>query len=717
MPEPEPTEREAFERVVGAMRDAMPDADLVPVEAAFDALCQQVAPVGRERALRCAERLVTLGLGPPALAACLAASVDVEDETLREQLGPEVTAMVDGVGRLRAMHWDALGKETPESLRRMFMAMAADVRVVMLLLADRVEVMRGLRDLDDTEHRQRLARETLEVFAPLANRLGIFQLKWELEDLAMRELEPQIYQQMKRDLAQTRRDRDAQVREVMGTLERELRAQGVHFRITGRPKHIYSIYNKMKRKGVPLAEIFDQIAVRVIVQEVRECYAVLGVVHGLYTPIPQEFDDYIARPKQNMYRSLHTAVVGPGGRPVEIQIRTEEMHRFAEYGVAAHWAYKEGGSASGKGDEVFNLIRQLMEWQKQVADPELLAETLKADIFQDRVYVFTPAGDVVDLPAGATPLDFAYRVHTMVGHRCRGARINGKIVSLDTALQTGDRVEILTRKSPEPSRDWLNPHLGYLQTSTAKQKVRTWFRQQGRDEAIAQGREIVAREFARLGVAEPPTIDQLVAEQSTYHKPEDLLAALGFGDLNVQGLAARTLEKIAPPPPPDPAPDTGPDPGASRGPRRAAGGVSIDGFGDVMSTAARCCHPVPGDDVVGFVSRGRGILIHRRDCPNILHSSEPERIFEIDWGREKGSRYPVTVEVDVVDAPGVFRDVAEVVSAMGVNLESVQTRRRPKEHTGTITMKLDVESSAQVVTVLSRLERLARVIAARRRAD
>lgn len=694
--------------------EVFPDADLGPVREAARLLDEAVGlDAGRMAdALLVAEHVVDLRLGPPAITASLLAPLvregAIDLDTIGERFGAEIRGLVDGVVRLTAIRWGALARESSENLRRMFMAMAADVRVVLLMLAERVTFMRGLRTLDDDE-RQRGAEETLDVFVPLANRIGVFQLKWELEDLALRELEPEVYLELKAKLAQKRTERQDYVDEVMGSLDSQLREHGIDFEITGRPKHIYSIYKKMLRKRLPFEEIYDVLAVRVLVDKVTECYAVLGMVHGLWTPIAGEFDDYIARPKSNMYQSLHTAVVGPGGKPLEIQIRTRDMHQFAEYGVAAHWAYKEGRKPH-TADKEFNLLRQLMDWQQQVSDPEQFAATLRSDIFQDRIYVFTPAGDVLDLPVGASPLDFAYRVHTMVGHRCKGAKVNGQIVSLDRELATGDRVEILTRKRPEPSRDWLNPHLGYLRTSNAKQKVRQWFREQGRDDAVTQGREMLLKELDRAGI-DKPDLD-LVALELDRERIEDVFALIGFGELTARTAVARSMEALAPEPEPEPLPPPRPAPEAKR--KKVAGGVSLDGVGDIMSQTARCCGPVPGDDVVGFITRGRGIMIHRRDCANVVHAVEPERLVEIDWGRDRAHRYPVTLRVACEDRPGMFRDVAEVISAQGLNLRSARTESAAKGQRAAIVVELEVSASEEVVRVMDRLEQLASVSGVRR---
>ena len=626
----------------------------------------------------------------------------------------EIIRLVEGVERLAAIHWSALDEESTESLRRMFVAMAADVRVVLITLCDRLEVIRSLRELGDAKRRREIAIETRDVFAPLANRLGVWQLKWELEDLALRELDPEVYKQLTTALQSTRTERQQWVGEVMQTLRDELGKAEIPAKISGRPKHLYSIYNKMRRKEVDFGQVYDVTAVRIIVDSKRDCYAALGLVHGLWSPIAGEFDDYIARPKHNGYQSLHTAVLGPGGRPLEIQIRTEEMHLFAEYGVAAHWAYKEGRRDAADASGRFNVLRQLVDWHEDLIDPKEFTDALKTDLFGDQVHVFTPKGDAIAMPAGATPLDFAYRVHTMVGHRTRGALVNGQMVPLTHELKTGDRVEILTKKQPEPSRDWLSPHIGYVKTPSARQKIRQWFRALDRDQAIVSGRDALEREFFRAGLpsAEITGLDQLAARHD-FKTGDDLLAAIGFGDLGSQGIAAELLERQRPEPEPEPEPE--PTPSDSKRAQEAASGVSIEGIGDILSQPARCCSPVPGDAVIGWVTRGRGIMIHRRDCPNIVHCQEPERLVDIDWGRKAKTRYPVKVALEVVDRPGVLRDIAELVANQGINMRTTHSARSKKRSgVASMTLELEVDAADQIVRVLGRLEGLPAVLSVRR---
>ena len=497
--------------------------------------------------------LAEINLDATTLAAALLHDV-AEDtsyniEMMQRDFGPEVAKLVDGVTKLdkinelRRTHV-RIADTKGEWLGKMFLAMVDDIRVVLIKLADRLHNMRTLGALPEHK-RKRIARETLEIFAPLANRLGIWQIKWELEDQALRYLEPATYKAIAQAIDQRRVERERSITLVVNTLEQEMRQMGIKAHIYGRPKHIYSIWRKMKRKGVDFDQIYDAQGVRVVLEEVRDCYAALGIVHSLWRPIPGEFDDYIATPKENQYRSLHTAVVGPGGRPLEVQIRTGEMQHTAEYGIAAHWRYKE---QSTRRDVDFEnkiaWLRQLMEWRQEVSEAQEFVDALKTDIFQDRVYTFTPHGDIIDLPAGATPVDFAYEVHTEIGHRCRGARVNGKMLALDSKLSQGDQVEIITTKRGGPSRDWLNPHLNYVRTQKARSKIRQWFRKQDRQENITEGRTLLEKELRRLSVQ--PASHESLAKQFGYDKVDDLFCAIGAGDINPQQIASRMLEEERP---------------------------------------------------------------------------------------------------------------------------------------------------------------------------
>jgi len=689
------------------LAEAYPDEERAAATQALHATVALRSASALNRATDVATLLLDLRLDAPTITAGLLLGHPGDPGPFEERFGTEVVGLLEGVQRLEQIEWDHLEREAAENLRKMFLAMASDVRVVLIALADRVHLMRTMGD-QTAAHCDKLANDTMEVFAPLANRLGIWQVKWELEDLAFRQLEPKTYREIGKLLAEKRAERRAAIDEVMRVLERELARADIPAQIMGRPKHIYSIYKKMHRKGLGFEEIYDVSAVRVLVEELGQCYAVLGLVHGLWSPIRGEFDDYIAKPKSNFYRSLHTAVVGPGGRNLEVQIRTQHMHEQSEYGIAAHWRYKEGNRANRRFDEKINWLRQLMEWQKEVTDPADLAASLKSDVFGEQVFVFTPTGEVIDLPQGATPIDFAYRIHTQVGHRCRGAKVGGQIVTLDTELQTGDRVEIITAKNAKPSRDWLNPHLGYVKSAGARAKIRQHFRAQARDTSIGQGRDLVDRELRRLGVeAGYDRVAQLCGHDDT----TEFLARLGFGDVSTQHVASRLLEAER-----ERKKETEPPPAAKpSAPKRPASptGVSIGGVDDVMSSPAKCCHPVPGDPVIGYVARGRGLIIHRRDCPNLRNHPEPERLMDLEWGSKLDERYPVKIQVLASDRAGLLRDIADVVSREGVNMRSASADGSEGGH-ASLTATLEIRGSDQLLRVLSRLEQLPYVHSVRR---
>ena len=591
----------------------------------------------------------------------------------------------------------------------MFLAMVYDPRVVMIKLADRVHNMRTLGALPE-DKRRRIARETLDIFAPLANRLGIWQMKWELEDLGFRHLNPEKYKEIARLIDERRGDRESSLNRIIERIQERAKAEGIPVEISGRPKHIYSIWRKMDRKGVSFDQVYDVRAVRVIVDTLAQCYQMLGIVHSMWKPIPGEFDDYIATPKDNMYQSLHTAVVGDDGRPLEVQIRTREMHESAELGIAAHWRYKEGSRRDPKYEQKIAWFRSLMDWRQDVVDVREFMDSLKTDVFQDRVYAFTPKGKLIDLPAGSTPIDFAYHVHTDVGDRCRGARVNGKLVSLDYQLQTGDQVEILTAKRGGPSRDWLNPHLGYVKTQRARTKIKRWFKKQDHAANVVQGRDVLERELRRLG------LDHLshdhVAELFDLDHTDDLLAAIGAGDISSQQIATKVIEAEQHETAPDgqitlegiaPARRIQPTPS-----------LSVLGTGGLLTTLAQCCHPVPGDDIVGYITRGRGVSIHRRDCSNILRSDEEERLIQVSWGSAKAT-YPVVIKITAYDRGGLLRDVASVVAAEGVNMSSVNVST--SRQLATFIATLEISDVAQLSRLLDKIERLPNVIEVRRQTN
>ncbi len=660
--------------------------------------------------LRAAVSLAEMRLDPATLAATLLVSVpELAPLTdLAEAFGAEVAALVEGAYRLRQVRWDRLEDERVETLRKMFLAMARDIRVVLIVLSLRREQMLRIDGVSAAEAK-RLAEETLAVHAPLANRLGIWQFKWQLEDAAFRVLSPEAYAELTRALAETHERREAFITLAVTLLRAELGREQISAEVSGRPKHIYSIRRKMLQKQVSFDQIYDISAVRVICERVQDCYAVLGVVHSVWTPVPHEFDDYIAMPKGNGYQSLHTAVVGPEGRVVEVQIRTREMHRFAEFGVAAHWAYKEGRRMQAAGRDRFMLLRQLLDWEREVVDPHQLVDSLKTDIFEDQVFVFTPRGDVIDLTLGSTPVDFAYRIHTEVGHRCKGARVNDQIVPLDYQLRTGDRVEVLTHKLARPSRDWLNPALGYLKTAGALSKVRHWFREQGRPEAILAGREIVTRELARLDLSRVSLSE--VAHELGHEDVEDLYAALGYGDRRPATItsAALSLEgrakAVESPPLPAVAPRHGPAPR----------GITLDNVDDILGQRARCCNPVPGEDVVGFVTRGRGLVIHRRTCLQLkgIQEQEPERLVEVQWGSLVQEKHNVEIEVTITDRTGVLGDLLKLVANQGAYIASVEAHSTRRGDTS-LRLSLDCRDAAHVAQVLERLGHHSEVVALRR---
>jgi RelA/SpoT family (p)ppGpp synthetase len=663
-----------------------------------------------EVALRAALSLAEMRLDPVTLAATLIVAVPsaVNAADLTEALGTEVALLVEGAHRLGQVHWDRLEDERVETLRKMFLAMARDIRVVLIVLALRRERMLRL-DRVTPEEAQRLARETLAVHAPLANRLGIWRFKWQLEDASFQLLSPEAYAELTRALAETHDRREAFIALAVQSLRDKLAEEQVSVEVSGRPKHVYSIQKKMQRKRVSFEQVYDISAVRVITERVQDCYAVLGVVHSMWTPVPHEFDDYIAMPKGNGYQSLHTAVVGPEGRVVEVQIRTREMHRQAELGVAAHWAYKEGRKlqASPRRDP-FVLLRQLLDWEREVVDPHQLVDSLKTDIFEDQVFVFTPQGDVIDLTLGSTPVDFAYRIHTEVGHRCKGARVNDQLVPLDYKLHTGDRVEILTHKQARPSRDWLNPALGYLKTSAALSKVRHWFREQGRPEAIVAGRELIGKELARLDGS--VSLEQ-IAEELGHPDIEDLFAAVGYGDRRPATITSAALSIEGR----EKGPELPPLPPAVARPVAPPRGISLDQVDDIQGQRARCCNPVPGDDVVGFVTRGRGLMIHRRNCQQVKHiqDHEPERLVEVRWGSLEQEKHNVEIEVTITDRNGVLGDLLKLVANQGAYIASVEAHSTRKGDTK-LHLSLDCKNAAHVAQVLERLGHHPEVLALRR---
>jgi GTP pyrophosphokinase len=630
-----------------------------------------------------------------------------DEKRMREEFGDTLAGLVKSVNWLNTFKEcrDDEGIQAPEQaerLRRMLLAMVDDVRAVLIKLAFRVQRLRGLAH-ESYETRRCIARETLEIYSPLANRLGVGQLKWEMEDLAFRYLEPQAYKQIAKSLEEKRTSRESYVREFMARLEDELDREGIEADISGRPKHIYSIWRKMQRKHLSVDELYDLRAVRIMVDKVSTCYAVLGMVHGLWPHIPKEFDDYIANPKENGYQSLHTAVIGPGGRTVEVQIRTREMHEFAELGVAAHWRYKEGGSQDQKMEKAIASLRHLLE--ERDSDAELL-DDFRSDLFSDRVFVLTPQGEIMDLSRGATPLDFAYAVHTEVGHRCRGAKVNGRIVPLTYELNSGEQVEILTAKEGEPSRDWLNPNTGYLRTSGARAKVRQWFKQRDQDKNLVDGRHLFEREAQRLGISPKSVdLDQLAADLRL-QRGDELLIALGRGDVTpAQLLGALRV--------PEPAADEITIARPERRPRkkREADQVHVRGVGNLLTQFATCCKPAPGDSIIGFITRGKGVSIHRRDCPNILSlpAEKRPRLVEVDWG-EEAEAYPVDVHIRAFDRQGLLRDVTSIFANEKVNVLAANTRTDKNDQSVLMDLTVEITDTGQLGLVMDKIAQLPNVM-------
>ncbi len=603
-----------------------------------------------------------------------------------------------GDGRERAAREK---EQQAESLRKMFLAMVDDIGVVLIKLADRLHNMRTLGAMP--RHKQvRIAQQTMEIYAPLANRLGIWQVKSELEDLAFRYLQPDEYARITQDLEQRGKDSQTYIDAVKRELGALLAAANITAEMTGRKKHIYSIYRKMNRKGRPFEEIHDVIGIRIIVDTVADCYSVLGIVHSRWHPIPGEIDDYIATPKESMYQSLHTAVIGPDAHAVEIQIRTREMNQVAEYGIAAHWRYKEGGKGDQRLVAKVAWLRQLMDWRDEVADAEEFVESLKSDVFQDMVYCFTPAGDIYELPNGATPVDFAYRIHTQVGHHCVGATVNGQMVPLDYKLQNGQVVKIKTSKTVSgPRRDWLQANAGYIKTASAREKVRQWFRRQERDENIAQGKEVLERELRRLGLDMKP--EDVLHRFPRFAKLDDFLASIGYGGVSAQQITTKLDETPK---------DMFPVSNVIKAPTTPAR-VEVMGAGNLLTIQANCCRPVPGDPIIGYTTRGRGVVYHRKDCVNVANLSDPERLVPVSWGAEANETHPVPVRMIALDRVGLLKDVSTLLSDERVNILSVLTQTHD-DRTVTLLLTVEVEGVGQLSRIMHRLESLRDVVEVRR---
>ena len=640
--------------------------------------------------------------------------------TLQTRFSANIAGLVEGISRMEQIQEfsEIEGLHDPnrknddhaqqiESLRKMLLAMVEDIRVVLIKLAERTQTLRRLSGAS-SEQQKRIAQESQGIFAPLANRLGIWQIKWELEDLSLRYLEPQLYKEVAKMLDERRVDREQYIIDVVTQLKDELSHASIKGDVTGRPKHIYSIIKKMKSKHLDFSELYDVRAVRILVDEVKDCYAALGLIHNLWQPIPGEFDDYIARPKSNNYRSLHTAVSGPRGLALEVQIRTFEMHQHSELGVAAHWRYKEGGKSDAKFDEKVAWLRQILAWKDEVADSGDILEQFKSELFQDKVYVLTPQGKVIDLPKGATPIDFAYSLHTDLGHRTRGAKVNGSIVPLSTKLQNGQRVEILTSKLGSPSRDWLNPTLGFLQSPSARAKVRHWFRYQHFDENVAQGRVKLDRELHRAGVG---SINQeKIAQKLQFHKLEDFLAAIGRGDVSEHQItlaiqeedASKSFETVRPIPNRITALPT-------------EIGVVVEGVGNLQTNTAKCCKPLQPDAIVGYLTCDHGVTIHRSSCSFIMRLPEERRsrVLSAQWGNYKNVGTTINIEVEAHDRQGLLRDISDLFAREKVNATKANTMTR--NNLALMQFSIEISDLDRLKRILKLAQQVPNVIAVRRR--
>ncbi|WP_424565522.1 RelA/SpoT family protein [Tepidibacillus fermentans] len=637
-------------------------------------------------------------------------------DEITKVFGDEVARLVDGVTKLGRIKYKSKEEQQAENHRKMFVAMAKDIRVILIKLADRLHNMRTLKHLPEDKQR-RIANETLEIFAPLAHRLGISTIKWELEDIALRYLNPQQYYRIVHLMKRKRAEREEYLAKVIQAIENRLKDLDIHAEIAGRPKHIYSIYRKMVKQNKRFDEIYDLLAVRVIVDTIKDCYAVLGTIHTLWKPMPGRFKDYIAMPKANMYQSLHTTVIGPNGEPLEVQIRTFEMHHTAEYGIAAHWAYKEGkAQADGSFEEKLTWFREILEWQNDYKDATEFMESLKMDLFADAVFVFTPKGDVIELPQGSVPLDFAYRIHTEVGNRCIGAKVNGKIVPLDHPLKTGDIVEILTSKhSYGPSQDWLK----IAKSSQAKNKIKQWFKKEKREENIVKGRESIERELRRQGydISQVMTQENLreVAQKFNFNDEEDMLAAIGYGGFTAMQIVTRLIEKVKKANGDELAKGIELRPPVSTTPKKkVANGVKVKGVDNLLVRFSRCCNPVPGDDIIGFITRGRGVSIHRTDCPNIQQLKDGnERFIFVEWDNHQDQAYNVDIEVTGMDRRGLLNEVLQAVSETKTNMTAV-SGKSDKNKIATILMTILIHNTEHLHSVVERIKRVKDVYTVRR---
>ena len=713
-----------IEAILDAVKSYQPNADTDLIRRAYE--LADVAHKGQKRVsgedyiihpLAVAKILTDLQIDDITISAAILHDV-VEDTThtleeMRERFGDEVAMLIDGVTKLGRIQYKSKEEQQLESYRKMFLAMAKDIRVIMIKLADRLHNMRTLKYMRE-DKQKRIARETIEIYAPLANRLGISNVKWELEDLCLRYLDPKAYYDLVESVKQKRQERQAFIDEAHRQIEEKLEEAHMTAEIQGRAKHFYSIYKKMKRDQKDISEIYDLSALRVLVDSVKDCYGVLGIIHAMWKPLPGRFKDYIAMPKSNGYQSLHTTVICRG-YPLEIQIRTFAMHKVSEYGVAAHWKYKEAGRSVGathEYDQKMSWLRQMVSLQHELDDPREYFEALKVDVFSDEVFVFTPKGDVIDLPKGSIPIDFAYRIHTEVGHHCVGAKVNSKIVPLEYKLKNGDIVSIITNKSNNgPSRDWLN----IVASSETRTKIRSWFKKQRKEENIARGMDMMEKEAKHLGYVPKellrPERLELLAKKLNIPQVNDLLASIGYGGITVNGILAKLIDMHKQ----DLQKSTPPDisqmlselkqPLKNRK-KKASHGILVEGEGGFLVRLARCCNPIPGDPITGYITRGRGVSVHRSDCPNLLNDMDFSRVIEVNWDVGLDKVYTVQIEIVCNDKTGLLAELFALPAEMKVNISSLTAKTNKSNKTSIVNMGLDVRNSQQVAQIMTKIRRM-----------
>jgi len=713
-----------FSQLYEKIKEYLPPEKIAVVEDAYNYAVKahegQVRKSGEpylEHPLHVALTLADLQLDTSSLAAALLHDVlencGIPVSEIEAEFGPEVAKLVDGTTKLGRLTLQAPGEVTQrggrttreqqaENLRKMLVAMAEDLRVVFIKLADRLHNMQTL-DALSREKQRSIAQETAEVYAPLAHRLGIWELKWQLEDLSFRYLEPGKYRQVAALVAGRRTQRESFITQVIQILSQEFERAGLNADVSGRPKHIYSIYQKMEKYtalGKDFDDIHDLLALRVLVNSIPDCYSALGLIHNLWHPMPEQFDDFIANPKPNGYQSLHTTVMCQGTIPLEIQIRTYQMHRIAEYGVASHWRYKEGEKKDMQFEERISWLRQLVEWHRELSGAEEFLESVKTDIFNDQVFVYTPKGEIKDLPNGSTPLDFAYRVHTDLGHRCIGAKVNGRLVPFNYQLKNGDVVEIMATKGERgPSRDWLNPVLGYIKTSHAREKIRQWFKKQERTENVERGRELLEKMMRQLSIKFMER--EKLASLFKYDNIEDFYVAIGSGDINTQQIAMKLAAQQEQPKITEITP-----------PRHTTSAVKVRGVENLLTQLAKCCHPVPGDKIVGYITRSRGVTVHRQDCHNVVHEDEKDRLVPVEWG-ETDSLYPVQIQVQAIDRVGLMRDISTLVAEEKINISAVSLTNND-DGSISIFFSLEAANLAQLSRLLVKVEGIRGVTSATR---